>query len=345
MTFRSLTGFPALIPLVSARLLRAPDGAGAGAGGGTAGNDSVGGDGGDTLGGGGGDTVSGGSGGDTVTGGGNRPWWEAEGTTEETRAFLKANGLTVDDPAEAARKAADMVRHAQKRLGHKPEELMLRPKDPKDLADWMRQNRDIFGLPEKPEDYAIAKPENFDGEWDADLARQMQAAGYEAGVPPAAMQKLTGIYAEHVKSLMGRAQDDLAQATEAMRSELTKDWGDSYQANVTRARQAAQVVAEQAGMDGDALSATLALLSEKTGDANTMRLFHAIGQAMGDDTALSIGKGGGSFATTPAEARAEAAKLRAPGGEYFEAVNKGDRAAMARLAPRLAQLDKLASGR
>lgn len=339
MTLMTLLNIPAL---PSQRLLRAPDGAGAG--GGEAGNDTVGGGGGDTLTGGGSDTLAGGN--DTIAGGGNgqRPWWEADGTTEETRAFFKANGLTVDDPAEAARKAADMARHAQKRLGHKPEELMLRPKDPKALAEWMRENRDIFGLPEKPEDYAIAKPEGFDGEWDDGLARQMQAAGYEAGVPPAAMQKLTGIYAEHVKTLMGRAQDDLAQATEAMRSELTKDWGDNYQANVTRARQAAQVIAERASMDGDALSATLALLSEKTGDANTMKLFHAIGQAMGDDTALALGKGNGSYATSPAEARAEAAKLRSPGGEYYEAVNKGDRTAMDRLKPRLTQLDRLASG-
>ena len=281
--------------------------------------------------------------GDTETSTGKPAWWEGDGMTEETRSFLKTKGLTVDDPIEAARKAAEMARFAEKRLGHKPEDLMTKPKEGQDLADWMKANRELFGLPEKPEDYTIQKPETFDGEWDGELASRMQAIGFEAGVPPAAMQKLTGAFADHVKGLFTRAQDDLAKATQAMDEQLAKDWGDQLEANKARARQAAQVIAEQAGMDADGLAATLQILSEKGGDANVLRLFHAIGQAMGDDTALGLGKGGAQFATTPAEARAEAAKLRAPGGEYYEAVAKNDRAAILRLQPRLAQLDRLAS--
>ncbi|WP_284262476.1 hypothetical protein [Roseicyclus amphidinii] len=312
-------------------------------GAGGAGSDTVAGGGADTVSGGGTDTLAGG-GTDTVAGGGQRGWWEADGMPEETRQFFKANGLTVDDPAEAARKAADMARHAQKLVGHKPEDLVTRPKEGQELADWMKANRELFGLPEKAEDYAIEKPEGFEGEWDGDLAKRMQAIGFEAGVPPAAMKALTGAFADHVKGLFAQEQDNLAQATQTMNAQLAKDWGDQLEPNKARARQAAQVIAEQAGMDGDGLAATLQLMAEKTGDANVLRLFHAIGQAMGDDTALGLGKGAGAFATTPAEARAQAAALRAPGGEWYVAVEKGDRAAMAKLRPRLEQLDKLASG-
>lgn len=327
------------------RLMRRPswspnDDGGAGGGGG--GDTVAGGAGSDTLG--GGETVAGGGGDDTLGGGTGKPaWWDGEGMTEETRSFLKANGLTVDDPIEAARKAADMARHAQKRLGHKPEDLITRPKDGEELAAWMRQNREVFGLPEKPEDYAIARPETFEGEWDDDLAKRVQAVGYETGVPPQAMQKLTEVYAEHVNRVFGQEQDKLASAQQAMRAQLEKDWGEQYAANEARARQAAQVIAEQAGMDADGLAATVQLLAEKAGDANVLRLFHAIGAAMGDDTAIGLGKGAGGFATSPAEARAEAAKLRAPGGEYYNAVNTGDRAAMDKLKPRLEMLDRLAS--
>lgn len=284
--------------------------------------------------------TQGADGGDATAG----AWWEKEGIAAETRQFLTQNGLTVDDPIQAATKAADMARHAQSRLGHKPETLMTKPKEGQALSDWMRDNRELFGLPEAAEDYSIAKPEGFKGEWDADLAGKMQAAGFDAGIPPEAMGKLTEVFAGHVSGLLDQAQDSLAEGIAAMRAELASDWGGEYQANVSRAQHALQVVGEQAGLDADALQNVAATLSAKAGDANVLRLFHAIGEAMGDDTALGLGRGAGGFATTPAEARAEAAKLRAPGGEYFEATKSNDRAAIARVLPRLQQLDKLASG-
>jgi len=47
---------------------------------------------------------------------------------------------------------------------------------------------------------------------------------------------------------------------------------------------------------------------------------------------------------TPAEARAELARLNAPEGEYAKAFSAQDARAMAALKPRIEQLSKIAAG-
>jgi hypothetical protein len=102
-------------------------------------------------------------------------------------------------------------------------------------------------------------------------------------------------------------------------------------------------VAQKAGIDASAVANLSDVLTAKIGDANTIRFMAAIGDMLGDDAALGIGKGGG-LNTTPAEARAQLASLRAEGGAYYEAVKKNDRAAMERLRPQMDSLSRIAAG-
>ncbi|WP_186008593.1 hypothetical protein, partial [Salmonella enterica] len=78
------------------------------------------------------------------------------------------------------------------------------------------------------------------------------------------------------------------------------------------------------------------------GDANTIRFMAAIGDMMGDDGAVGLGKGGG-LTTTPAEARAALARMRSRDGDYAKAYAKGDRAEMERLRPTIDRLTKIAA--
>ena len=58
-----------------------------------------------------------------------------------------------------------------------------------------------------------------------------------------------------------------------------------------------------------------------------------------------LGGGGGALGTTPAEARAKAAALRAPGGAFYEASAKGNTTEIQKLTPELKRLDELGARR
>lgn len=164
-------------------------------------------------------------------------------------------------------------------------------------------------------------------------------------MPPEALNGMVGLYARKVLAMNGAADAELAAANDRMRADLAKDWGPQAEARMLRASQAAQVIAQKAGMTADQVAEAAKALSAKTGDANVIRLFDVVAEALGDDAMLGGGKGGGmTFGTTPAEARQQLAQLRAPGGAYFEAVQTGNATKIAELKPQIERLAKIAAG-
>jgi hypothetical protein len=286
-------------------------------------------------------------GGDTTTTTDPAPkWWEDPVWSEEERTFLKAKGLTLDDQGEVLRKLAPMYRNAETRLGRSPDTILDRPKEGQDLAEWKRQNAQLFGLPDKPEAYAVEAPEFWpkDAKWNADLDKAAQEVAFKHGVEPGAHKAYVELYAKAVKDLDDQAKVQLQTATDAMMGELTKDWGEQLGARITRARQAAAVVAEKAGLSGDGVQALSALISEKAGgDAIVVKMFDAIASMMGEDTADGLRSGANSLGMTPAEARAELQRLQTKGGDYYEAVQAGDASKLKELGPKIQQLSKLAA--
>ncbi|OWV39401.1 hypothetical protein [Mameliella alba] len=293
-------------------LLREGEGAGGGGG-----EDTAGGAGGEdtTAGAGGADTVPGGAGGE-----GASTWWEDK-RLADARPQLEAWGLTTDDPVDAVAKLSKMERDAQKKLGKSADQLMDRPAEGQDVGEWLRQNGELFGIPEAADKYELQKPEGWpkDAPWDDTLEQAARAKGHELGLSQSQMQGMTALYAEHVASLFGSAETDAAAANEALRTTLQKDWGGQYDAKVAQAQMAASAVAEAAGIDGDGLKALGDLLAGKTGDAQTIKLFAAIGDMMGEDT-LQLSKGqGNTLGDTPADARAELQAMMAPDSDYAKA--------------------------
>jgi hypothetical protein len=273
-------------------------------------------------------------------------WWETDRFTPDQRKHLTASGLTVDDPTEALARITDMHRHAVQRIGKDPATILDKPGKDQPLADWMKANKDLFGIPEKPEDYKIERPKEWpkDAQWDADFEAQARAFAHEHAIPPGAMQGLVGLYAQKVAALNGKAEADLAAANATMMADLGREWGPQADARMLRAGQAAQTLAERAGMTADQIADVAKALSPKVGDANVIKLFDVIAQGLGDDALLGAGKGTQGFGMTPAEARQRNAQMRAPGGEYYEAVQKGDSRKMAELKPEMERLAKIAAG-
>ncbi|MEM7317402.1 MAG: hypothetical protein AAF408_00120 [Pseudomonadota bacterium] len=321
----------------------APDGTGGGAGddttGGGAGDDTV-------AGGPGDDTTAGGSGDDTTGGGSDPRWWEGNKLNDEQRQSLTAMGLTVDDPVDAVAKLTDMERQAKQKLGKGADQLMDRPSKDQPVADWMRENGEMFGIPDAPDGYEIKPPEAWpkDAAWDKDLEAEARKIAHEEGLSGPALQRMTDLYAAKVLALSGDADTELQTANDEMQGALQRDWGDQYAVKVVQAQQAASVVAAAAGMDADAIANMSAVLKPKIGDANTVKMFAAIGELMGEDMLSGHGKGDNVLGTTPAQARAELQQLQSPEGSWYKAVEKNDRSEIARLKPKMEQLRKLAAG-
>lgn len=326
--WKTLTGFGPRI------CFEADDGAGAGGAGG--GDTAAGGGGMDTLAGGtGDDTAAGGSGGDAAK------WWEGDGLKDH-REMLIANGLTVDDPLEAIGKLAGMEKAAQQRLGKPADQLMDRPKEGQDIAEWLRGQGTTFGIPEKPEDYEIAKPEDWpkEAKWNEGLEVEARKIAHEEGIGGKGLSRMVGLYAAELQRMDKESSEELENTRVKMLDELGKDWGPQLQAKTIQAQQAASVLAEKAGLDAAAMADIASVLSAKTGDAAVIKMFATVGEMMGDDMLVALKGGALDLGTTPADARAKLAALQAPGGDYYKAVAEGNRAEMERLSPIIERLTK-----
>ena len=315
------------------RIVFAPEGEGAGGDGG--------------QGGGADDQTKGGSDGGGGDGGGQGgKWWDAPEYTPEEKQWMAARGLTEDDATKVIPKLVKGHRAAEQRLGKGLESIMDRPAKDQKLSDWMREQKDIFGLPASDAEYKIEKPEALkDGiAWDGEFEAAAKKLAFEQGILPSQLQAMTNFYAGKVAA-MGKAADDAFEAANTkMMGEINKDWGKEAPAKMAQARQAAQVLGEKAGLDAAGIAAVSSVISEKAGgDAATIKLFAALADMMGDDRLVQ--GGGGQFGTTPAEARAQIAQLQGPDGAYSKAVAARNPVEMARLKPEIERLTKIAAGK
>ena len=278
-------------------------------------------------------------------GGGAKKWYEAESYTAEERQWLTARGLAVDDPTSAMPNLIKGHRAAEQRLGRGLDTIMDRPAKDQDLTEWMRQNGEVFGLPTAEADYKIDRPADLPQGvvWNDDLAGQARKLAFEKGVRPDQLEAFVGLYTGMIGEQIKTINTEADAANSRMMEALAKDKGRELPAFLAGARQAAGVLAEKAGLDQAGKEGLTAVLSAKLGDAQTIKLFGALAEMMGEDS-LVRGGGSTSLGMTPAEARQKAAQMRERGGEYERAVSARDMTTLQRLKPELERLDRLASG-
>ena len=272
-------------------------------------------------------------------------WWEGETFSAEEKQWLAARGLTEDDPLVAIPKMVKGHRAAEARIGKGLDTIIDRPAKDQPFTDWIAQNREALGLPKDEAGYQVQRPEAWPkgAPWNEASEAKVRAVGVKYGLHPEAVQEIVNIAAQDA---LQTYQDAAAMGEEAKRTlmaDMEKQYGDQTPKVIQKARLGAQAVAEKAGLQMDAVANLSDMLTDKIGDANAIRFMAAIGDMLGDDTALGMGKGG-TLTTTPAEARAELARLRGPDGEYAKAFAKGDRAEMERLRPRMDSLTRIATG-
>jgi hypothetical protein len=321
-----------LLKMLARQIAFAPDGAGAGAGAGA------------------GDPPPAGAGNPPPAGESATPpasaapkWWET--LPEDQKNYLVATGRTKDDPLEVIPQIIKDYQHAERRLGHKPGDLITKPKEGQNVSEWLAEQRNKLGLPDKADGYKIDAPQDWPKEipWDTDMAAKVREIAFSQGLPPEAVNAMVGVYAEKILEMERTSAAQLQAATETMMTDLRKDWGQQTDAKIMQAKLAAGVLGEKIGLSGEALQNLTGVLSDKTGDANVLRMFAAIGEMMGDDKGLGLGAGAQTFAMTPADARAEIAKISAPSGDYYKAMQGTDMGEKQRWNKRMADLAKIAA--
>lgn len=130
--------------------------------------------------------------------------------------------------------------------------------------------RQIAQVPEKPEGYGIAKPESLpEGlEWDDNVVNRVLQVAHKHHVPAAALK---AIIAEHTAIEGERAaayKDASAKAQQDAQNELVNEWRGDFEANSSKARHMAGVLANNAGIPED--SPALAQLANNPAFAKLM---------------------------------------------------------------------------
>lgn len=318
--------------------LRSPEDGGGG-------DDTTGGGGGDdtTAGGGGDDTTSGGGGDDTIGGGDGKKWFEGADFSDDDRSFLTAKGFATDEPGPAMLKMMQSYRAAEAKMGKPAGELMDRPKEGESVADWLKANGDTFGIPADADKYEIEKPELPQGmEWDDDLESKAKTLAHEHGVPAAALNAFVGLFAEKQAGDFSKYAEELSAAEQDLTATLQKDWGPEYARKLDGAKRAANFIGEKAGLDQTALYNVQAALSEKGGSAETVKMFSALYEMIGEDTIVD-GAGSTSQATPPEAARQQLAEMNQSGSDYQKAMAGTDAAAKKEWRERRQRLYQLSS--
>ncbi|RBP37003.1 hypothetical protein DES53_115144 [Roseimicrobium gellanilyticum] len=151
---------------------------------------------------------------------------------------------------------------------------------PEEVAAW-RKN---LGVPEKPDGYGIARPEDVPVElWNEEMVRGFTAVAHKHHIPAAAAQELVQWWNGQQMSAVSRYHTEAVNHREALVQGLQSEWGERYETNL----QGAQRVAAMARLDvndpaiGDnptvirALHAMASLVSEdrqETGGSGALRL-------------------------------------------------------------------------
>jgi DNA-binding phage protein len=256
-------------------------------------------------------------------------WWEDKRFDEKSQTYFKSRGLDKLDPLDALAKSVEHYQSVERKIGIPQDRLLTKPGEGEDRVEWMKQNADVFGIPETPEGYEIKRPDS----WPKDMPWNE------------AFQAFVELRAGEVAKLMQGAEQDYQAANAKMEAELQRDWGADYGARMAQAKRGMSYIAEQAGLNTEDTQRVLALMTKETGDAQVVRMADAIGRMLSEDNLGDITGGASAYsAMSASEAQAELDRLTGKDGEYYKAIEVKDREKIKSLKAKVDQLTKIAAG-
>lgn len=190
----------------------------------------------------------------------------------------------------------------KKLVGVKPQGL-IEPGEkatPEEKAAYQAELRKRVGVPEKPTDYKIKRPDVAqDGAWDAAAEAQFLGIMHQHGAAPGLVQAALDFYGQWERSRLEAA----AAEARTIETKLRSEWGVNYDAKVGRANRA---ITEFGGPDLEAaLMDPAGPLHKASRHPANIRAWAAVGDALVEHGAMS-GEGLQGMSAEDARARADA---------------------------------------
>lgn len=224
------------------------------------------------------------------------PAWFESFTNPELKQWVQAAG--VPDPEQAAAKAWNLEKMmGADRVGR----TVVLPADMNDQTA-MAAVFDKLGRPPTPDAYKLDVPEGGD----AEFVKTAAAWFHGAGLTQSQAQNVAKAWNEYAGKAVADQQAAEAAALAAEHAALAKDWGTGPAADGQR--EMARRAAVKLGMDETAISA----LEKVAGFSKVMKAFAKMGELLGEGKSEGFGEGG-TFGTTPEQAKGRKAQLMADG--------------------------------
>lgn len=203
------------------------------------------------------------------------PWY---GANAEDKAYVEAKGFK-DGAA-----ALTSYRNLETLIGaDKAGRTVVLPKDEKDV-DGIKAFRAKLGVPEKADGYTL--PDDLkDTLKDDPMVPAFAAAALEAGIPSSAFGSVLSKVVAAAKKIGEESANKAKQASEDALTALKGEWGGDFDKNAELARRYVRT----GGITEDDLGAIEAAL----GTSKFLKMFHALGQKLGEPAPAGGAQGGG----------------------------------------------------
>lgn len=224
-----------------------------------------------------------------AAGGAATPWYGE--TDEATTAYITNKGW--DNPA----KAIESYKNLEKFAGGSKSLVELPGPDapPEKIAEFYGK----LGRPEAPDKYSIEAPQGGDPE----LTDWFKSTAHEVGLSDTQAKTLFNKWNEMAGVKMQASQEQAQIASEKAITDLKREWGQTFDKQIDMGKRAVTALGfkEQDLSDYEA----------KLGTGEMLKLFAKLGTKMGEPSFEDGSRsGGGSFGTTPAQAKQQLSELK-----------------------------------
>ena len=180
--------------------------------------------------------------------------------------------------------------NGQKVIGQKTEGMVKIPGEDASEED-VKAFREAMGVPEKPNDYEIGRPEDIpEDRYDVEMEKKFRGIFHELNLPKQTAETLHGRYNELQKARMEAMEQAEQKQIEDTEKALKKEWGGDHAANMETAKRAyAKLGLEE-----------LAQITGMGDDARFLKAVFDLGQKISEDGHIK-GDGGGKEKTDDGE--------------------------------------------
>ncbi len=236
--------------------------------------------------------------------------------------YFQNRGWDKVDAKTAALNAAKAHREAEKLIGAPADKMIRLPNDPND-AEAMRQVRQKLGMPQDAKGYDFSSIKRADGSELPQADRDMWAQrALDLGLKPADAIKLVSETVKSEDALRSSESTEAAGKLAMEKTELAKNWGANYEANMFIARQAAAKL--------NIAPEAIVALEKAVGYSKVMEMFRDLGTKIGEDRFVSNPGPGGTGVMTREQAVAKKAELMRD-TQWTKSYMDGDRAKAAEM--------------